>query len=256
MSAIEAFLKQILDYIQVHTDSYGWAIVIFAVLVKAVLWAPTRQQFKSMKEMQALQPEIKKLQQKYKDDPQKLQQEQMELWKKHGVNPLGGCLPLLIQMPILIAIWRTISAYQSTFANEYFLWINPQMHQILNYPDVHFTLGPLKIDGFFIFGRSLAGFDLPLLLLYGFSMYLSQKFTTVDPSTAHTQRYLNLLMPVVFTFILINFPAALILYWLVFNLLSVVQQAYIMREAPARPPGQEKASDEAKLAQSKEGTGA
>lgn len=253
INAIEGVLKQVLDFLQSHTHSYGWAIVLFALLIKVVLWAPTRQQFKSMKDMQALQPEIKKLQQKYKDDPQKLQQEQMALWKTHGVNPLGGCLPLIIQMPILWAIWRTIDAYKTLFDKEYFLWINPSMHQLFNYPDFHLNLPFFKINGFFIFGQNLAGVDLPMLLMYGFSMYLSQKFSTVDPATAQTQRMLTLTMPIMFTFILAKFPSALILYWLVFNLLSIVQQAMIMRETTPSVAGQEKILDEAKSAGPKEG---
>ena len=133
------------------THSYGWAIVVFAVIVKLALYAPTRQQYQAMKDMQKIQPELQRLQELYKDDQQTLQQKQMELFKEHNVNPFASCLPLLIQMPILFAIWRAIMVDQHLFENAYFMRIYP---------------GPLQNLFPEYLASSLAGRDLPMILFY------------------------------------------------------------------------------------------
>ncbi len=214
--AFISYMMSLLDYFKSFTGNYGWAIILFAGLVKAVLYYPTQSQYKSMKEMQKVQPELKKLQDRYKKDPQKLQMEQMALFKKHNVNPMGGCLPIIIQMPILIGIFATIRkmAELGKFANETFLWIGGPLSNI--YPR--------------LFGESLARPDILLLLIYGVSMFLSQKMTTTQTSDEGTQKMMTTIMPVMFTFLLWRFPAALILYWLVFNILSIVQQYITMRD--------------------------
>lgn len=225
---IQKYLIEMLDFLYRFTGSYGWSIVLFAVIIKILLYYPTHQQFKSMKEMQTIQPEIKKLQEKYKKDPQKLQQEQMLLFKKHKVNPLGGCLPLLIQLPILWGIWSAITKHIDKFEKAYFLWINPALSEKFD-----FMVPILKIP---LVGKSLAQPDFILLLLYALSMYLSQKITVTDPATAKTQATMTLMMPILFTFFLAKFPSALILYWLVFNILSIFQQILIMRQPATSSP--------------------
>ncbi|MCE1246303.1 MAG: YidC/Oxa1 family membrane protein insertase [Firmicutes bacterium] len=227
-------LIDFLDKIHGFTGSYGWAIIVFSAVIKAVLYYPTHAQYKSMKEMQKIQPELKLLQEKYKDNPQKMQTEQMELFKKHNVNPLGGCLPILIQMPILWAIFVAIKkmAANGSFNSETFLWIGGPLSKI--YPQW--------------FAGSLAERDIPLLLLYGFSMYLSQKLTVTDVSAEGTQQIMSVAMPVVFTFILNGFPSALILYWLMFNIFSIIQQYFVMKnndQKPAAPESQDKSKDNA-----------
>jgi YidC/Oxa1 family membrane protein insertase len=227
----------LLDGLKTLTGNYGWAIIIFAAIVKAALYFPTQSQFKQMKEMQKVQPAMKKLQERYKGDPQKLQVEQMALFKKYNVNPLAGCLPILIQMPILIGIYATIRkmAELGRFANETFLWIGGPLSNI--YPS--------------LFGGSLAHKDTLLLVIYGFSMYLSQKMSVgvSDPSNESTQKIMGLAMPVMFTVFLWNFPSSLILYWLVFNILSVAQQYFTMRDAgTAGQEIQESTPDEADTA--------
>jgi YidC/Oxa1 family membrane protein insertase len=187
-----------------------------------------------MKEMQKIQPELKELQKKYKDNPQKMQTEQMDLFKRHNVNPLGGCLPIVIQMPILWAIFVAIKkmAEQGLFGSETFLWIGGPLSKI--YPAW--------------FAGSLAEKDIPLVVLYGFSMYLSQKLTVTDASAEGTQKMMNIIMPVAFTFILWNFPSALILYWLMFNIFSIIQQYFVMKnndQKPAAPESQENSDDTA-----------
>jgi YidC/Oxa1 family membrane protein insertase len=168
-----------------------------------------------MKEMQAVQPELKKIQERFKDDPQRMNKEMMEFYKKHKINPFGGCLPILIQMPILFGIWQTIQSHIDRFKGESFLWIGGRLHDM--YPS--------------IFAQSLATPDMALILLYGLSMYLSQKLTVVDPATAKQQAMMNTFMPIFFTYMMWTWklPCALILYWLIFNILSIVQQAIIMK---------------------------
>lgn len=211
-------MMSLLDFLKSITGSYGWAIVIFGAMVKAALYLPTQSQYKSMKEMQKIQPELKKLQDKYKKDPQKLQMEQMKLFKDHNVNPLGGCLPILIQMPILIGIFATIRkmAALGKFADQTFMWIGGPLSDI--YPGW--------------IGGSLAQRDTLLVLIYAVSMFLSQKMTPSSGSDQGTQKLMGTLMPIMFTFILWNFPSSLILYWLVFNILSIVQQYFTLRETP------------------------
>ena len=223
MNLIVQQLMHLMDFIYNFTGSYGWSLVIFAVVIKAVLFYPTQQQFKSMKDMQALQPEIKKLQALYKDNPQKMQTEQMNLFKRYKVNPLGGCLPLIIQLPILWAIWKVIMDYKTKFETAEFLWIGKNFAAL----SFNFEIPILKIK---FIGDSLATPDGIMLILYALSMYISQKITVTDPSTAQTQATMNIMMPVIFTFVLKGFQSALILYWLVFNILSIFHQIYIMKQ--------------------------
>ena len=207
------------------THSYGLAIVIFAVLIKVALYYPTKQQYQSMQDMQKLQPEIQKLQEMYKDDQATLQQKQMELFRKYNVNPMAGCLPMLIQMPILFAIWRAIMMDQRLFENAYFMWIHP---------------GPLQAWFPDYLASSLAGRDLPMILFYGLTMYLSQRLTPAQGANAGQQKQMAVIMTLMFSWMMwaYNWPCALILYWSVFSLLTIVQQAMILREF-AKAPAQQ-----------------
>ncbi|MFH1452526.1 MAG: YidC/Oxa1 family membrane protein insertase [Armatimonadota bacterium] len=226
MQAIQDILWKTIEFFtQIAGNNYGLGIILLAIAIKAVLYVPTQQQFRAMKDMAAIQPEIKKLQERHKGDPKKLQTEQMELFKRHKINPLGGCLPILIQLPILWGIWSTISKHTAAFDNASFLWINKTTAAAFN-----FEIPVLKIS---FIGANLGQADFIMLILYAFSMYLSQKLTVMDKATADKQKMMTIMMPVVFTFILAKFPSALILYWLTFNLLSVIQQMMIMKE-PSR----------------------
>jgi YidC/Oxa1 family membrane protein insertase len=206
-----------LNGLQGLTGSYAWAILIFTVLIKLCLYPLTQKQYRSMKEMQALQPAIKKLQEKYKDDSQKFSEEQMKLFAKHKVNPLGGCLPVFVQMPILFGIYTTIMNFKHVFEAEHlrFLWVGSFLAD--RFPE--------------LFAKNLADQDVALLLLYGLSMFLSQKLSVTDPATAKQQQTMNTFMPVFFTYMLWQWkmPSAMVLYWLSFNLLGLVQQAHIIR---------------------------
>jgi YidC/Oxa1 family membrane protein insertase len=212
----EFFIKT-LNGLQYYTGSYAWAILIFTVVIKVLLYPLTQKQYMGMKQMQALQPELKKLQEKYKNDQKALQQAQMEFYSKSGANPLSGCLPLFIQMPILLGIYTTILNFKHVFEGEHvpFLWIGTWLSA--HYPQY--------------FAKSLADSDVPLIFLYGLSMYLSQKLTVTDPSTAQQQKSMSLIMPIMLTFMFYQWklPCAIVLYWLSFNLLGLIQQAHIIR---------------------------
>lgn len=216
IDAIANALMYILNMINGVTGSYAWSLIILAGLIKLVFFGPTQKQYQTMKDMQMIQPEIKKLQELYKNEPEKLQKEQLLLFRKHKINPLGGCLPMLIQLPVLWAIWTVIRSHTEVFKGSGFLWIgSPLSHQYPQY-----------------FGTSLAVADIPLLLLYGYSMYLTSKMSATDTQTSSQQFIFTLVLPVVFTYMMYkwNLPCALVLYWLVYNLMSIIHQSYMMRQ--------------------------
>jgi YidC/Oxa1 family membrane protein insertase len=206
----------LLNWLYVYVGNYGVAIIIITILIKLVFWPITSKGMRSMKNMQKLQPKVAKLKEKYKDDPTKMNQEMMALYKTYKVNPVGGCLPMLIQIPFFFALYRVLMAAIELRHAPFMLWIND-----LSAPD-----------------RLMIGFDIPhihgipvLTLLMGLSMYLQQKMTptTADPTQARIMQFL----PVVFTFMFINFASGLVLYWFVNNLLSILQQQLINRQTKA-----------------------
>ncbi|MCB2228560.1 MAG: membrane protein insertase YidC [Desulfarculaceae bacterium] len=188
--------------------NYGVAIIIITLITKLIFWPLTRKSYKSMKEMQKLQPHVKRIREKFKDDKQRMNQEIMQLYKTYKVNPAGGCLPMLVQIPVFIAFYKVLGSAIELRHAPFMLWIND-----LSAPDRL----PIGIDIPYV------GAGLPILtLLMGASMFLQQKMTptTGDP----TQAKMMMLMPVVFTVMFINFPSGLVLYWLVNNLMSIGQQ--------------------------------
>jgi YidC/Oxa1 family membrane protein insertase len=209
-------LLMFMTWLYKYVGNYGVAIIIITLIIKAIFWPLTAKSYKSMKNMQKLQPKIMKLREKYKDDRQKMNQEMMQLYRTYKVNPMGGCLPMVIQIPVFIALYRLLDYSLELRHAPFALWIND-----LSAPDrlFHFNVNiPLM--------HPPAGIPV-LTLLMGASMLLQQKMTPTpgDP----TQAKMMMLMPVFFTFIFINFPAGLVLYWLVNNLLSIGQQTMINR---------------------------
>jgi len=207
--------------------SYLLAILLIAVLAKLITTPLSAAQFRSMQAMQAVQPEIKKIQEKFKDDKQQLARAQMELFKQHNINPAASCLPMLIQMPILIWVYYGIRHFVFRFENVGFLYLDS-----LSNPDV------LPIHGTLLPG--------PLLLLYGVSMYLSQKLIATPaatPEQQQQQKLMTYMMPVLLVVILKALPAAFILYWFLQNLLMTGHQYLIMRSrrlaTAAAAPGPE-----------------
>jgi YidC/Oxa1 family membrane protein insertase len=194
--------------------SYFFALVLVTLIFKLMVTPLTRAQFKSMREMQKIQPLVKELQEKYKGDQKKIGEETMALYKEHGVNPFSSCLPLLVQMPVLYMLYWMVRLYEYQFVQAHFLWIGSSLAD--KYPG--------------IIGGNLAEPDIPLLVIYTISMIVSQKMTVMDPSQAQQQKMMAYTMPVLFAFIFKDFPAAFMLYWLVFNIISTTQQYFIMKQ--------------------------
>ncbi len=204
----------LLNFFYTFTKNYGVAIILLTIVIKLAFWPITQKGMKSMKNMQKLQPKIAKLREKFKDDPAKMNQEMMGLYKTYKINPLGGCLPMLIQIPFFFALYQVLMQAIELRHAPFMLWIND-----LSMPD-----------------RLWLGFDIPYLhglpvltLLMGASMYLQQKMTptVADPTQARIMQ----MLPIVFTFMFINFASGLVLYWFVNNLLSMLQQYLINRSS-------------------------
>jgi YidC/Oxa1 family membrane protein insertase len=198
---IAAPLLYVLKFFYSFLGNYGVAIILLTVIIKGLFWPLTQKSYTSMKAMQKLQPEMQKIRERFKNDRERLNREIMELYKKNRVNPLGGCFPMLIQIPVFFALYKvlmdTIELRQAPFA----LWITD-----LSVKDPYYVT--------------------PLIM--GVTMFIQQKLTptTMDP----TQAKIFMVMPVVFTFLFLNFPSGLVIYWLVNNLLTIVQQYYIHRK--------------------------
>jgi YidC/Oxa1 family membrane protein insertase len=199
--------------------NYGLAIIIVTFLIKVALAPLTAKSYKSMKQMQKLQPRMQALREKFKDDREAMNKEMMQLYKTYKVNPLGGCLPMLLQIPFFIAFYRVLDYALELRGAPFFLWI-----QDLSAPDRLFDLG-VKIP----FLDPPTGIPV-MTILMGASMLWQQKMTPAmgDPMQAK----IMMLMPLVFSVILLNMPAGLVLYWLVNNILSIVQQKFINRPEP------------------------
>lgn len=204
--------------------SYGWAIIILTVIIKIILWPLTHKSTKSMKGMQQVQPLIAELKEKHKSDPKKLQAETMKLYKEHGINPMGGCLPMVLQIPILFAFFTSLRS--AILLRKAPFWIIPgRWIQDLSGPDVLMTLErPLPI-----LGNQLN--ILPILM--GISFLIQQKYTptaAATPEAAKQQKMMAVLMPVMFIFIFYSLPSGLNLYFLISNVLSLPQQIMAVRK--------------------------
>ncbi|MFC1591136.1 membrane protein insertase YidC [Thermodesulfobacteriota bacterium] len=183
--------------------NYGLAIIIMTILIKLILWPLTNKSMQSMKGMQKIQPEVAELKEKYKDNKEEFTRQQLELYKKYKVNPFGGCLPILLQIPVFISFYRALmDSIELRHASFISFWIND-----LSAKD------PTYIT--------------PVIM--GASMLLQQKMTptTADPAQAK----MFMFMPVIFTVMFLNFPSGLVLYWLVNNVLSIAQQVYINKKS-------------------------
>ncbi|MBI3779569.1 MAG: membrane protein insertase YidC, partial [candidate division NC10 bacterium] len=215
----------LLRFLYRYSGNYGLAIILVTLLQKIVFHPLTAKSLRSMQAMQALQPKLAALQERFKNNPQKKQQETMELYKKYGVNPVGGCLPMLLQIPIFIALYNALSSSVEMWRAP-FLWIKD-----LSQPDALFTVD--------LWGSRNYPFNL-LALLMGASMFVQQKMTPTagDPRQAKMMLYL---MPTMFTFMFWSFPSGLVLYWLVNNLLQIGQQYWLQRRGKLAPRGEEAA---------------
>ncbi|MDO3378217.1 membrane protein insertase YidC [Geoalkalibacter halelectricus] len=194
-------LLHVLVFFNGFLHNFGLAIILLTVIIKILFWPLTQKSFNSMKAMQKLQPEMQKLREKYKEDKQRMNLELMNLYKEHRVNPLGGCLPMLVQIPVFFALYKVLMVSIEMRHAHFFLWITDLSAK----------------DPFYV---------TPLLM--GASMFLQQKLTptTLDP----IQAKIFLAMPIIFTVLFLNFPAGLVLYWLVNNVLTIGQQVMIHRK--------------------------
>ncbi len=182
--------------------NYGVAIILLTVLIKIIFWPLTHKSYSSMKSMQKLQPEMQKLREKFKNDKERLNKEMMTLYKTHSVNPLGGCLPMLVQIPVFFALYQVLLNSIALRHAPFVFWLTD-----LSAKDPYYIT--------------------PILM--GASMFVQQKMTptTADPMQAK----IFMMMPIVFTFMFLNFPSGLVIYWLVNNLLTILQQYFIHRKA-------------------------
>jgi YidC/Oxa1 family membrane protein insertase len=197
--------------------NYGVAIILLTLLTKVLLWPLGTKSYKSMSDMKKLAPLIKEIKEKYKDDRKRVNEETMALYRTYKINPLGGCLPMLVQIPVFFALYRMLYEAIELRHAPFFLWIND-----LSAP-----------DRLFRFDFTIPFMDPPygipvLTLVMGATMFLQQKMS--PPMGDATQAKMMMLMPVIFTFIFINFSSGLVLYWLVNNIVSISQQYYITKK--------------------------
>jgi YidC/Oxa1 family membrane protein insertase len=194
-------LLVVLQFLYGYVHNYGVAIIILTILIKVIFWPLGNKSYQSMKEMQKLQPKMMALREKYKDDKTRLSQETMALYKAHKVNPLGGCLPMIVQIPVFFGLYKALLYAIELRHSPFFWWI-----QDLSAKDPYYIT--------------------PIIM--GATMFIQQKMTPTgaDPMQAK----IMLIMPVIFTFMFLNFPSGLVIYWLFNNIISIGQQVYINRQ--------------------------
>lgn len=192
--------------------NYGLAIILVTLLVKLLFYPLSKKSLQAMRRMQEIQPKMEAIRTKYAKDPQRMQQEMMNLYRTEGINPFGGCLPILVQIPVFVALYEVLFNAIELRHAPFVFWIND-----LSAPEDLFTLHLL--------GLALPFRLLPLIM--GITMVIQQRMT---PSTMDkTQQQIMMIMPIVFTVFLWGFPSGLVLYWLVNNLLTIAQQWFLQR---------------------------
>jgi YidC/Oxa1 family membrane protein insertase len=210
-------MLQALRVLHRFTGNYGVAIIVLTVVIKLLFYPLTRKSFESMRAMQKLQPEMAKIRERLQDKPDEMNREIMELYKRHKVNPLGGCLPMVLQLPVFIGLYSALQNAIELRHAPFIGWVTD-----LSAPD---RLGSIQLP--FVDHPGIP----VMTLTMGISMFVQQWMT---PSAADpAQQRVMMLMPLMFTFMFINFPAGLTLYWLVNNVLTIAQQ-YAMTRSPQR----------------------
>jgi len=194
-------LFSLLTFIQGYVSNWGLAIIILTIIVKTLLYPLSAASFRSMAKMRKLQPEMARLKDRFGDDKQQFSQAMMDLYKKEGANPLGGCFPMLLQMPVFLALYWSLMESVELRQAPFFLWIHD-----LSVMDPYFVL--------------------PILM--GASMFATQLMQPEPPDPVQAKVFK--MMPIMFTFFFLWFPSGLVLYWLVNNLLSILQQWYVYRK--------------------------
>lgn len=205
----EYFLLPLFKFLHNFIPNYGFVIILFSLIIKVLLYPLTRKSMQSMKKMQLLQPKIAELKEKFKDDQQKISVETMNLYSKYGINPAGGCLPMLLQMPILVALWSLFNLAIELRNQPFIWWIDN-----LAAPDIILRLPT---------GIPLISHISGLAVLMGITMFIQQKMTMKDP----TQKALVYMMPIMMTIMFMSLPSGVNLYYFMFNLFSIIQQYYV-----------------------------
>jgi YidC/Oxa1 family membrane protein insertase len=216
-------LLRLLKFFNGFTRNYGVDIILLTILVKVLFIPLSNKSMKSMREMQRLQPQMAKLRDKFKDDRERLNREMIELYRRHRVNPLGGCLPMLLQFPVFIGLYQALNQSIELRHAHFAMWVRDlSAYECYPWPGQAATVGCNEL--------SLLGMPIPVLvILMGASMILQQ---WVSPSTGMDpaqQRMMMILMPIMFTVMFVNFPSGLVLYWLVNNVLTIAQQWWTNR---------------------------
>jgi YidC/Oxa1 family membrane protein insertase len=207
----------LMNYLYGFIPNYGVAIIILTIMVKGILWPLGTKSYKSMNDMKKLQPEMAKIREKYKDDKTKMNQETMNLYKVYKINPMGGCLPIVVQIPVFFALYRMLYEAIELRHAPFFGWIND-----LSAPDRLFHFG-------FSIPFMQPPYGIPVLtLIMGATMLIQQLMS--PPPGDPAQAKMMMFMPIIFTVIFINFSSGLVLYWLVNNILSISQQYYISKK--------------------------
>jgi YidC/Oxa1 family membrane protein insertase len=215
----EYIMLPIFTAIHYVVPNWGLVIIIFSILIKVALHPLSKSQMKSMKKMQKLQPLMNELREKYKDDPQKMNQSIMNLYKEYGVNPAGGCLPLLLQMPIMYALYSVFRGAIELRQANFVGWITD-----LSIPDVIYRL-PFQLPLVGI--QDVSG----IALIMGITMFIQTKMTTTNPQ----QKAMVWMMPIMMTLLFNGFPSGLNLYYAVFNILSIGQQILVNKQHDNEP---------------------
>jgi len=214
---IAHILLQTLEFLYRIVHNWGWAIILLGILIYLILYPLTLKQMRSMKEMQRLQPKIEALRKAHKDNPQKLNKEIMSLYKEHKVNPFGGCLPLILQIPIFFALYQVLTRAVA-LKGAHFLWIKD-----LSEPDKLITL-PSSLP--------LIGNEINLLpILMAIGMFMQQKISTMASTSemAEQQKLMTIILPLVFGFMFYHMPAGLVLYWFVNSTFMLLYQIKVNR---------------------------
>lgn len=211
---LHIFMIHLASYID-NGHKYGLIIICITILIKILFYPLTRKSFQSMKRMQELQPKMNAIKEKFKKDQQKQQQETMKLYKQEGVNPMGGCLPMVLQIPVFFALYKVLSQAIELLGAD-FLWISD-----LSAPET-------------IFFR-------PLVLMMGASMFLQQSMTPTAADNKQAQMFK--FMPILFTAMFWSFPSGLVLYWFMNNILTIGQQ-YLINKSGKKPSKKSENTDE------------
>jgi YidC/Oxa1 family membrane protein insertase len=217
---ISAFILWLMGWMYKVVPNYGLVIILLSVVTKVAFYPLTLSSTRSMKRLQEVQPRLKALQEKHKNNQQKLGEEMMKLYKEERINPMGGCLPLLLQMPVFFALYQVLRSSIALRQAPFVGWIDD-----LGQPDALFNLP---------FSLPFLGNEFNLLpLLMAASTYWQMKVTPTAPSTGPSLQLMNKLMPFMMLFFFYHFPSGLVIYWTVINLLSIYQTWHIHRTTPA-----------------------